>query len=88
MRIKAKVELRTTGEVLAEKTFSLSVMELFKVRGWLTRQFNKALKAAGRDVIIDASYYGQMTAPPYTAYSGGLTGLNGKITRREGSYDT
>ena len=84
--LKAKVELRNGG-VLAEKSFTVGVMELSKVRRWLTREFNIALKAAGRDVIIDASYYGQMQAPPYTAYSGGLTGLNGAIMRREGSYE-
>lgn len=84
--IKASVE-RRDGTVLATYARRVDVMKLSIARSWLTRAFNKALREAERDIIIDARYFGQLKVPPYTSYSGGMSGLNGQITRREGTYD-
>lgn len=86
--IEARVWSHTRNETIASHTFGdLDIMKTAKVRQWCTRNFNLALKAAARDEIICVSYYGQLAVEPYNSHSGGLTGLNGKIMRREGEYD-
>lgn len=82
-----KATVSTRHKTIAAKNFRLEAMQISQCRRWLTREFNKALAAAEKDEIIYASFAGQLQGPPYTIYTGGLTGLNGKIMRREGAYD-
>lgn len=69
-------------ETVAARDFvDLSVMELGRVRGWVKREFNKALARQPHGVIVRGGYRGQLTAPPYTTYDGHLSGHNGRMTQ-------
>lgn len=88
--IFAKVTVTENGDesLCATKIFpSLDVMKTNVVRQWTTKTFNKILKTASKDQIVRAAYTGQLKNPPYTFYSGGLTGVNGRIVRCDGEYD-
>lgn len=73
--------------LIAERAFpAQSVMEIGVVRSWVRRTFNKALREAGRDVIVNARYRGQMEVSPFHSYAGELSGVNGRTMRVSGEF--
>jgi hypothetical protein len=90
VRIIAKIETKFVGQtewmLVKTKTFDVSVMDISKVRRWVTRNFNNELLKMDRDLIIAGSYHGQLKDEPYTMHHGTLTGVNGRIVRRDGEF--
>jgi hypothetical protein len=76
---------RTTEVQRQEKT--VDVMRISIVRAMLSRRFNQMLRSAPRDHIVTGSYRGQLSHDPFTMYSGGLSGVNGRIMRRDGEME-
>lgn len=81
--IKAEVKVNDAPRVTKE-WLALDVMKTGQVRSWLTREFNKALKAAGEDQIVIGRFSGQLKRAPYTSYVGSLSGVNGRVMARRG----
>lgn len=80
---------REKEEIVFEKTVQLQPGDMSKARSICTRQFNKHLKAHAETnmVIVGGKYSGQLKHPPYSTFSGSLTGQRGRIVRRDGTYD-
>jgi hypothetical protein len=84
-RVNVKAEIVIDGRVDQRKEWhQLDVMKLGQVRGWVRRQFNHALKRAGKDQQVAGNYFGQLKRPPYTMFSGELGGVNGRTLRSKG----
>lgn len=74
--------------VIAERRFEQqSVMKIGIVRTWVRKAYNRALREAGRDVIVSARYQGQMKRAPHTIYTGLLSGVNGETLRHDGGLE-
>lgn len=88
MRMVKCVTTLVIGDTVSQRIVECDVMKLSSaVRGPLSRRFNAALRDAGKDVQVAASYTGQLAGPPYTIYSGELGGVNKRVMRRRGSYE-
>ena len=86
---KVEADLRADGQVIKTKTWpSCDVMKTGPTRGWLTRQFNIALKSAKADVVIRGEWVARYNEDHgHMSVSGWLSGVNNRLLVKRGIFE-
>lgn len=87
--IKFEAHIKVGDECIwADTIHAVDVMKIGqKIKGPVMRRYNKALREAPKDSIVYGYYHGQNKFPPYQSYSGSISGVNGKVMRRDGGLE-
>lgn len=86
---RVHAEIFVDDRVVKVRTWpACDVMKTSATRGWTTRQFNIALRGAGKDQVVTAEWiacYGK--AQGHTRITGWLSGVNGRTMARRGIFE-